>query len=210
MALTAQLRDLPPSLESGDRLTASEFHRRYTLRTDILKAELIEGVVYVASPTHLRGHSTPQGMAVTWLGAYAARHESVDVAPEATVRLDDRNEVRPDAILFRAASGGGSAREVDDYLFGAPELIVEIAGSSAAIDLHEKSEAYRRAGVQEYIAWRVFDEAIDWWELRGGDYVALDGDAEGVVRSKVFPGLVLKPADLLAGDLAAVLALQRA
>jgi len=209
MALAPQLRDLPPSLESGDRLSAPEFHRRYTLRADILKAELIEGVVYVASPTHLRGHSAPHGMIITWLGTYAATREGVDVAPEATLRLDDQNEARPDAILFRSADAGGHAREVDDYLFGAPEMIVEIAGSSAAIDLHEKRDAYRRAGVQEYIVWRVFDEAIDWWELQEGEYIPLAPDAEGVIHSNVFPALRLKPTELLSGDLAAVLARQQ-
>lgn len=131
------------------------------------------------------------------------------VAPEATVRIDDRNEVRPDAILLVHAETGGHSREVNDYVFGGPELIAEIAGSSAAIDLHEKREAYRRAGVQEYIVWRVFDEAIDWWELREGDYVPIEPDNEGVIRSRIFPGLRLRPADLLAGDLAAVLARQR-
>ena len=37
-----------PPLESGDRLTRQEFERRYTAASDIRKAELIEGVVYVA------------------------------------------------------------------------------------------------------------------------------------------------------------------
>ncbi len=37
-----------PSLESGDHLTRDEFHRRYVARPDIKKAELVEGVVYVA------------------------------------------------------------------------------------------------------------------------------------------------------------------
>jgi len=40
---------LPP-LESGDRLTRQEFERRYQAMPPIKKAELIEGVVYVASP----------------------------------------------------------------------------------------------------------------------------------------------------------------
>jgi hypothetical protein len=37
-------------LESGDHLSREEFHRRYLARPDIRKAELIEGIVYVASP----------------------------------------------------------------------------------------------------------------------------------------------------------------
>ena len=46
-AVTTQqpLRRLPP-LETGDRLTRSEFERRYHAMPNVKKAELIEGVVY--------------------------------------------------------------------------------------------------------------------------------------------------------------------
>ena len=37
-----------PPLESGDRLTRQEFEHRYQAMPENLKAELIEGVVYVA------------------------------------------------------------------------------------------------------------------------------------------------------------------
>jgi Uma2 family endonuclease len=36
----------------------------------------------------------------------------------------------------------------DDYVEGAPELIAEIAASSASYDLNDKLNAYRRNGVQ--------------------------------------------------------------
>ncbi len=41
---------LIPPLESRDRLWCHEFERRYAANPHIKKAELIEGVVYVASP----------------------------------------------------------------------------------------------------------------------------------------------------------------
>ncbi|MGC8713934.1 MAG: hypothetical protein ACP5RH_16210, partial [Leptodesmis sp.] len=41
-----------PPLENGDRLTRLEFERRYTAMPDLKKAELIEGIVYMASPLH--------------------------------------------------------------------------------------------------------------------------------------------------------------
>ena len=46
-------------LESGDRLTRAEFERRYSARPDIKKAELIEGVVYVATPVRIEEHARP-------------------------------------------------------------------------------------------------------------------------------------------------------
>jgi ribosomal protein S27E len=45
-----------PRLENGDRLTRAEFERRYAAMPDNLKAELIEGVVYVSSPVRWREH----------------------------------------------------------------------------------------------------------------------------------------------------------
>nr|WP_318731364.1 MULTISPECIES: hypothetical protein [unclassified Roseofilum] len=43
------LPSIPP-LENGDRLTRPEFERRYFNMTEVKKAELIGGVVYIASP----------------------------------------------------------------------------------------------------------------------------------------------------------------
>jgi Uma2 family endonuclease len=85
-------------------------------------------------------------------------------------------------------------------------LIVEIAVSSASYDLHDKLKAYRRNGVQEYLVWQIYDKRLDWFRLSEGEYVPLEPDADGVVRSQVFPGLHLAVAALLEGDLARVLA----
>jgi hypothetical protein len=40
---------LTPPLENGDRLTRAEFERRYAAMPNLKKAELIEGVVYMAA-----------------------------------------------------------------------------------------------------------------------------------------------------------------
>ena len=92
---------------------------------------------------------------------------------------------------------------VDGYVTGRPELIVEVAASSASYDLHEKLHAYRRNGVREYIVWRVWDAAIDWLVLRGGRYEPLPL-SDGIFKSEVFPGLWLDPAAALAGDMVRV------
>ena len=98
----------------------------------------------------------------------------------------------------------------DDYIEGAPELVVEIAASSAAIDLGDKKRAYRRNGIPEYIVWQVFDRKVDWFCLEEGDYVSLPVDADGTIRSRVFPGLWLAGEDLLAGNMLRVLAVLQA
>jgi Uma2 family endonuclease len=123
-----------------------------------------------------------------------------------TVRLDLDNEPQPDAVLLiDEAAGGQSHLSVDGYLEGAPELVVEIAASSAANDLYSKKTAYRRNGVKEYIVWQVLDQKLDWFVLREGEYIRQEPDKTGILRSEVFPGLWLAVSALLAGDMAAVL-----
>ena len=70
--------------------------------------------------------------------------------------------------------------EIADNVEGPPELIAKISastvsmisGRSEAIDLGDKKNAYERNGVQEYWVWRVLDEAIDWFILQDGQYIA--------------------------------------
>ena len=195
----------PVSLESGDRLTRDEFHRRYCARPDIKKAELVEGVVYVASSVRISHHGRPHGFVMAWLGAYVADHPDVLLADNSTVFLDSGNELQPDAFLVRSEPNG--PHETDDgYLEGAPQLVVEVAASSASYDLHDKMEAYRRNGVLEYVVWRTLDAEIDWFRLRDGRYVRIEPDAGGLIESEQFPGLRLAVSSMLAGDLATVLA----
>ncbi|MDD9981126.1 MAG: Uma2 family endonuclease [Gammaproteobacteria bacterium] len=195
-------------LENGDRLTRREFERRYAARPDIKKAELIEGVVHMPSPVRFASHGEPHSWILTWLGTYCASTPGVRVADNTTVRLDSNNEPQPDALLrIEPEAGGRSRLSGDDYVEGAPELIVEVASSSAAYDLHDKLRAYLRNGVREYVVWRVYDEALDWFVLKDGDYMPLALDTTGgVIRSEVFPGLRLAVDALLVGDVARVLA----
>ena len=197
------------ALESGDRLTRCEFERRYAARPDLRKAELIEGVVYLPSPARSASHAEAHYALIGWLTAYSVATPGVRGADNATVRLDLDNEPQPDALLRIERRGGRSRLGEDDYIEGAPELVVEVAASSAAIDLHDKLRAYRRNGVQEYLVWRTGERRIDWYALVEGDYRPLPRTARGVLHSSVFPGLRLAAEAMLRGDLAAVLAEQR-
>lgn len=195
-----------PTLENGDRLTRREFERRYQAMSQVTKAELIEGVVYMPSPVRARKHGKPHSNIVTWLGTYEAATPGVMACDNTTVRLDLDNEPQPDALLRIEASFGSSRIGEDDYVEGAPELIVEIASSSASYDLHDKLQAYRRNNVQEYIVWRVIEQKLDWFYLQAEEYIHLQPDEFGIICSPTFPGLYLQVTALLAGDLAGVLA----
>ncbi len=197
---------LPPPLQNGDRLTRPEFERRYAAMPHVKKAELIEGVVHMPTPVHV-SHGKSHSWVIGWLVAYRAVTPGVEVGDNATVRLDLDNEPQPDALLrLDEAHGGRSRVSADDYIEGAPELIAEITATSASYDLHDKLNAYRRNGVQEYLVWRVYDQELDWFSLQEGQYVPLEPDEEGVIRSQFFPGLWLHVPAMLEGDLARVLA----
>lgn len=207
MVNTPSQQKLLPPLESGDRLNRYEFERRYNAMPHLKKAELIEGVVYVPAALRFRSHGQLHGRLITWLGVYESATSRVELGIEPTVRLDLDNEPQPDAVLLIEEQCGGQARlSEDDYVEGAPELVAEIAASSAAIDLGDKKRAYRRNGIQEYIVWQVFEQKLDWFSLQEGEYVPLPVDENGVIRSRVFPGLWLAVEDLLAGNMMRVLA----
>jgi Uma2 family endonuclease len=180
-----------PPLETGDHLTRDEFERRYEAMPELKKAELIEGVVYMPSPVRQEGHSLQQVALVTWVGTYWSSTRGTQPGDNATVRLDLDNEPQPDALLLIEPRCGGQARIVDGYIEDAPELVAEVAASTASIDLNLKLRVYRRNGVREYIVWRVFDGAIDWFVLHQGQFVPLVPEADGILRSTIFPGLWL-------------------
>jgi Uma2 family endonuclease len=201
-----------PPLLAGDHLSRAEFERRYHAHPEIKKAELLEGVVYMGSPLRYHHHGLPHSQVLTWLGVYSAATPGTLTGDNVTVRLDLANEVQPDALLrLLPALGGRSHVTDDDYLAGAPELIVEIAASSAAYDLHTKRQVYARSGVQEYLAVQMYEQRIDWFVLEDEVYQVLTPAPEdGVLRSRVFAGLWLQPAALWRSDLPALLAVLHA
>jgi Uma2 family endonuclease len=195
----ASLLGEPPALQNGDRLHSQEFLRRYEAMPELKKAELIEGVVYMGSPVSAEEHSEPDGLIHTWLGTYAAHTPGVRFFPNTTVILDADNTPQPDACLcLRPGRGGRTRISSKKYLTGAPELIAEIAASSASLDLNDKMDAYARNGVSEYLVWRTLERRFDWFVLENESYIALPLDPRGLLRSKIFPGLVLDVNALLA------------
>lgn len=202
-------RPVIPPLVNGDRLTRDEFERRYDAMPNVKKAELIEGVVYMPSPVRYESHSKPHMILATWLGYYAAKTPGLrGFGDNGTVRLDNDNEPQPDLFMMLPAKMGGKAKvDDDDYISGPPSLVCEVSASSVSIDLHLKLNAYRRNGVQEYLVWRTQDAAVDWFSLEAGDFVQLKVESDGTLRSRIFPGLWLKPANLIAADLPAIFAL---
>ncbi|ERT05109.1 restriction endonuclease family protein [Lyngbya aestuarii BL J] len=194
-----------PPLENGDSLTRPEFERRYSNMPHLKKAELIEGIVYMASPLRFESHAEPHANLMIWLGTYKVATSGVRLGDNPTVKLDLDNESQPDIVLLIDSQYGGQSRlNEEGYIEGAPELIAEISASTATIDLRDKKRAYRRNGVQEYIVWQVSDRKLDWFCLEGGDYISLQPKND-IIQSRIFPGLWLAVTALLAGEMSQVI-----
>lgn len=200
-------KDFIPPLENGDRLTREEFHRRYEAMPENVKAELIKGVVYMASPVRAKNHGEPHSMIMSCFGIYFLSTKGVQLLDNATFIINDKYEPQPDAVLrILETNGGKSWVNEDDYLEGSPELVVEVASSTVSYDLHDKLDMYEEKGIQEYIVWRVLDERIDWFTLENGKYQKITPNKQGIVESKIFPGLRLNINAMLTNELQAVLA----
>ncbi len=187
-------------LEQGERTDQRTFHARYEAMPPETRAELIGGRVYImASPVHPR-HGKPHIKIGTWLEIYSSRTPGAEALTDTTAILADDSEPQPDAAI-RIVVGGQTAVGADDWIVGCPELVCEIAASTASYDLHEKLADYERYGAVEYVAVLVRTAELRW-HRRGADgrLAAVAPDADGLYRSVAFPGLWLDPAALLAGD----------
>ncbi|MFM7370722.1 MAG: Uma2 family endonuclease, partial [Sphaerospermopsis kisseleviana] len=166
-----------------------------------------EGVVYVASPLRFEPHAEPHANLMGWLWSYKIVTPGVRLGDNATVRLDLDNEPQPDAVLLiDTACGGKSYIGADGYIEGAPELIAEVAASSATKDLYDKKRAYRRNGIEEYIVWQVFEGTVSWFSLKNGEYIELVANEQGIIKSQVFPGLWLNVSALVTRNMSQVMA----
>src|SRR5205823_2102877 len=124
---------------------------RYEAMPPHVRAELIGGIVYMASPLKVP-HGRHHGLSITWLGLYMANTPGTDVLDNATTILGDDSEPQTDANLIVLPEYGGQTKiNEDNYLEGPPEFISEVSDSSESYDLNAKRKDYEQAGVLEYV-----------------------------------------------------------
>jgi Uma2 family endonuclease len=193
---------LPP-LECGDHLDQKTFHERYEAMPEDFRAELIGGIVFTPSPLR-RPHGRMHVLVIRWIGDYEDATPGIETLDNAATILGPESEPQPDVALLIRPEKKGQTREEDEYVVGAPELLVEVASSTEAIDLHLKRRDYEQAGVKEYLVITLRTNKVIWFVLRDAKFVDLQPGPDGVLRSEVFPGLWLDPAALLRGDLGRV------
>ncbi len=191
---------LPPTLHEGDRLNSAEFLRRWEAMPDLKQAELIDGVVFMASPV-FADHSTTHYNLNGWLFTYGSHSPGCEGGNDGTWVMGPKDTPQPDLFLRIAPEFGGQSSIAGKYAAGAPELIVEVSGSSLSRDLGIKLDLYRRAGVREYLTVQLQPRAIVWRQLTRGKYKEMKPGEDGIFRSRVFPGLWLHPEAFWKGNL---------
>ena len=196
---------LAPPLRAGERLTRDEFLRRWDAMPALKRAELINGVVQMASPVG-QAHRRFTHLMNAWLAYYEMATPCVETGNGGTWLMSDLDVPQPDLDLRILPAAGGQSRDEGIYPAGAPELIVEISESTHSKDAGEKLRLYERHGVREYLVIRPRRRQLTWRVLVRRKYTELAPAKNGFYRSRVFPGLWLDPAALWKQDLAGLAA----
>jgi len=189
----------PSTLIEGQRLDQPTFHALYQAMPPGTRAELIDGVVYMPSPVG-HAHGRAQVPVIMWLGHYAENTPGVEVLANATTILGWKSEPEPDGLLRVLPECGGRTWNEGGFVYGAPELVVEVAKATRYVDLGPKLGDYERAGVLEYAVRAIDPDEIYWFAQEHGALVQRPIGDDGLYRSIVFPGLWLDPIALLKGD----------
>ncbi|MEZ4660535.1 MAG: Uma2 family endonuclease [Caldilineaceae bacterium] len=185
----------------------AEFERRYLAHPEIKKAELLEGIVYMPSPVKYQRHASPHlhlnHMDWRYILPQRRAPRAVTTPPSAWTMKTIRSRTSSYALT---GHGGRSFVDADDYLAGAPELSCGGGFHQRQLRHACQKRVYARNGVQEYLVFLTHDQVVHWFALEEGEYVELAAAADGILRSRVFPGLWLQPAAFWAKDLATMLA----
>lgn len=121
---------------------------------DWRKADLIDGVIYVASPENIDANDLFLWFAEVMVGFVRKRKLGRVFGSRVAFRLNDHNGPEPDLAFVSAANAPRIHR---GYVEGPPDLAVEIVSpESVERDYEKKFLQYQRAKVPEY--WIIDEE----------------------------------------------------
>jgi Uma2 family endonuclease len=154
------------------------------------KADLIDGVIYMASPDNTAANDL-NGWLFTLMRIYAQQKELGTVfVSRVAFRLDDKNAPEPDIGFVRKDRMHQIRRGRVD---GPPDLAVEIVSpDSVDRDYGKKRDQYEQFGVEEYWIVDELEEKITLLHRQpDGRYQEIEPD-NGVLHSRVLPGFHLR------------------
>ena len=158
-----------------------------------LKADLIEGVIYVASPDNIKHHNIAMFLNLLIRGYLRRRKiKGHTFGFRIAFRLGDTEGPEPDLAYLAPEH---SDRICETYIDGPPDLAVEIISpDSIERDYRKKRKQYERAGVREYWIIDPLEERTTCYRLGStGKYKEARAQA-GKMQSHVIPGFWVKPA----------------
>ena len=176
-----------PTKAAEGLVTVNEFYR---LVPDGQKADLIDGVIYRASPDTedaddlfgfvlflLRGYNWVKKLGGRVFGSRFSFRLTKQRAPEPDVAYVRRERVH---LIRRREMKGG------------PDLAVEIVSrDSRTRDYRDKKELYQQAGVAEYWILDPLKQRVQFFRLRHGRYELVPLEDGPIFRSEVLPGFWL-------------------
>ncbi|MDZ7363441.1 MAG: Uma2 family endonuclease [candidate division KSB1 bacterium] len=187
---------IPRKRPPRERVTFDEF---CSLVREDQKADLIDGVIYMASPAALE-HEDEFGFIFMVVRGYVRRKGlGVVLGSRAAMKLSDEDAPEPDLMFISKAK---LAKAAGKAVLGTADLVIEIISpGSRRLDLVEKSELYAKFGVLEYWAIDPYRQLAHFWKNNAGIWEDLPVDAMGIFRSSILPGFWLRVDWLFAEEL---------
>jgi Uma2 family endonuclease len=183
-----------PGNLAEDLVTAEDFYR---LVPDGQKADLIDGVIFMASPDSLRANKLTVFVCRLISGFVEARDCGGEVlSSRFAFELSDLRAPEPDVAYVRPER---LHLLEESRMRGGPDIAVEIvARESRNRDYGEKRQLYQEAGVPEYWIIDPVQQRVEFLVLAGGRYELAALEENRRFRSRVLAGFWLDVDWLLA------------
>ena len=171
----------------------------YALVPDRQKADLLDGVIYVASPDTYHGDQYTNFLARLLAGFCEARDLGKVFGSRFAFRLSPHRCPEPDVAVVLASR----LHLVDDHgMTGGPDVAVEVVSrDSRTRDYRDKRRIYEESGVSEYWLVDPIKGRADFLVLEAGKYQSAVLDDGSIFRSRVLPGFFLDGRWLFGEDL---------
>lgn len=155
---------------------------------DGVKADLLNGVIYMASPDNVDANDLNAWLTAVLLPFAEARDLGKFNISRFAYRIGDKGGPEPDLGFVCKARLGLRRR---GYFLGAPDLAIEIVSpDSVDRDYVVKRLIYEEAGVREYWILDPDQRRATFLRLKRGRYVEVK-PSRRIFKSEVLPGLEL-------------------
>jgi Uma2 family endonuclease len=186
----------PRNAPDSDLVTVEEF---FCLVPDGQKADLIDGVIYMASPD-TRRHDRLGGWIKFLLQGYTAVNRLGEVyGSRFAFALSEFRAPEPDVAFVRSER---LSLVEERRMVGGPDIAVEIVSrDSRQRDYGEKKQLYAEAGVSEYWIIDPLQQRVEFHRLHAGRYELVPLEHNRLFRSAVLEGFWLDVEWLVAKSL---------